>query len=261
MEHNASTAERILWGQGEMHLKVAVDKIERKFNTSVLSEKPQVPYEETIKKPQEVHGRHKHQTGGHGQFGDVWVKIRPLGRGEGIKFVDNIVGGVVPRQFIPAVEAGVIDYCKQGPLGFPVVDMEVTLFDGSYHQVDSSEMSFKAAARVALVEAMPKCGPVLLEPVLKVQISVPSDFTSRAQRLVTGRRGGQILGYDAKDGWKGWDVVDAYLPQSEMNDLIIELRSLTMGTGTFTWGFDHLQELEGRDSDKVVAARKVSLGH
>lgn len=261
MEHNASTAERILWGQGEMHLKVAVDKIERKFNTSVISEKPQVPYEETIKKPQEVHGRHKHQTGGHGQFGDVWVKIRPLGRGEGIKFVDNIVGGVVPRQFIPAVEAGVIDYCKQGPLGFPVVDMEVTLFDGSYHQVDSSEMSFKAAARVALVEAMPKCGPVLLEPVLKVQISVPSDYTSRAQRLVTGRRGGQILGYDAKDGWKGWDVVDAYLPQSEMNDLIIELRSLTMGTGTFTWGFDHLQELEGRDADKVVAARKVSLGH
>ncbi|MBI4913556.1 MAG: elongation factor G [Acidobacteria bacterium] len=262
LEQNADTSERILWGQGEIHLKVALDRLKSKFNVEVAADKPQVPYKETIKKAaKEIHGRHKHQTGGHGQFGDVWIHIKPLARGEGIKFVDEIVGGVVPRQFIPAVEAGMRDFCKQGPLGFPVVDLEVTLYFGSYHTVDSNEMSFKAAARIAMNEGMPKANPVLLEPILKVQISVPSEYTSKAQRLITGRRGGQVLGFDAKPGWNGWDVVEGLIPQSEVHDVIIELRSLTMGVGTFTWAFDHLQELEGRDADKVVAARKEALAN
>lgn len=262
LEQNPDTSERILWGQGEIHLRVAIDRLKAKFNVEVAGDKPQVPYKETVKKAaKEIHGRHKHQTGGHGQFGDVWIHIKPLARGEGIKFVDEIVGGVVPRNFIPAVEAGMRDYCKQGPLGFPVVDLEVTLYFGSYHTVDSNEMSFRAAVRIAMNEGMPKASPVLLEPILKVQISVPSEFTSKAQRLITGRRGGQVLGYDAKPGWNGWDVVEGLIPQGEVHDVIIELRSLTMGVGTFTWHFDHLQELEGRDAEKVVAARKESLAH
>lgn len=259
LEQNAETQERILWGQGEIHLKNAVARLKSKYNVEVGSEKPMVPYRETIKKGCEVHGRHKRQTGGHGQFGDVHFRIKPLQRGEGITFIDSIVGGVVPRNYIPAVEEGMRDYCKQGPLGFPVVDISVELYFGSYHDVDSSDMAFKTAARIGMQEGLVKCNPVLLEPILKIQISVPSEHTSKAQRLVTGHRAGQVLGFDSKDGWPGWDVVDAYLPQNEMNDLIIEIRSQTMGVGFFTWQFDHLQELEGREADKIVEARKKAL--
>lgn len=261
LEQNAETQERILWGQGEIHLKNAVQRLKAKYNVEVAAEKPLVPYRETIKKGCEIQGRHKRQTGGHGQFGDVHFRIKPLARGEGVVFTEEIVGGVVPRNYIPAVEEGVHDYCKQGPLGFPVVDISVCLFFGSYHDVDSSDMAFKTAARIGMTDGLAKCSPTLLEPILKVQISVPSEHTSKAQRMVTGHRAGQILGFDAKADWPGWDVVDAYLPQSEMNDLIIEIRSQTMGVGFFTWAFDHLSELEGRDADKIVEARKKSLEH
>lgn len=261
LEQNAETQERVLWGQGEIHLKNGVTRLKSKYNVEVTTEKPMVPYRETIKKGCEVQGRHKRQTGGHGQFGDVHFRIKPLQRGEGIGFIDSIVGGVVPRNYIPAVEEGMRDYCKQGPLGFPVVDISVELFFGSYHDVDSSDMAFKTAARIGMQDGLTKCSPTLLEPILKVQISVPSEHTSKAQRLVTGHRAGQVLGFDAKEGWPGWDVVDAYLPQSEMNDLIIEIRSQTMGVGFFTWAFDHLQELEGRDAEKIVEARKKALEH
>ncbi len=259
LEQNAETQERVLWGQGEIHLKNAVARLKSKYNVEVAAEKPLVPYRETIKKGCEVQGKHKRQTGGHGQYGDVHFRIKPLPRGSGIEFIDSIVGGVVPRNYIPAVEEGVRDYCKQGPLGFPVVDISVELFFGSYHDVDSSDMAFKTAARIGMQEGLTKCNPTLLEPILKLQISIPSEHTSKAQRLVTGHRAGQILGFDAKPGWPGWDVVDAYLPQSEMNDLIIEIRSQTMGVGFFTWQFDHLQELEGREADKIVEARKKAL--
>ena len=259
LEQNQETQERVLWGRGEIHLKNAVERLKTKYNVEVRADRPQVPYRETIKKGCEVHGRHKRQTGGHGQFGDVYFRIKPLQRGEGVKFTEEIVGGVVPRNFIPAVEDGVIDYCKQGPLGFPVVDLSVCLYFGSYHDVDSSEMAFKTAARIGMQEGLPQCNPVLLEPILEIHISVPSEHTAKAQRMVTGHRGGQILGYDAKPGWPGWDVVNAYLPQSEMQDVIVELRSQTMGVGSFTWAFHHLQELEGRDADKVVEARKKAL--
>lgn len=258
VEQNAETQERVLWGQGEVHLKCALDKLKSRFGLDVQSHPPLVPYRETFTKATKVHGRHKHQTGGHGQFGDVWFEIKPLPRGTGFQFEERIVGGVVPKNFFGAIEHGVVDWMKRGPLGFPVVDIHVALVDGSYHTVDSSDMAFKTAARIAMTEGAPLCHPVLLEPITEVQISVPSEFTSKAQRLVTGRRGGQVLGFDAKPGWKGWDVVSAYIPQAEMGDVIVELRSLTMGVGSFTWSFHHLQELVGRDADKVVEARKAA---
>lgn len=255
IEHNQELGELVVWGQGDIHLQVAIERLHNRFNLDVSSRRPQVPYRETIRKSVSQHGRHKRQSGGHGQFGDVHVDIGPLPRGSGFAFTDKIVGGVIPRQYIPAVEEGVREYLHQGPLGFPVVDVAVTLTNGSYHTVDSSDMAFKTAARIAMTEGMPKCEPALLEPIVQVEVAVPNEFTSKAQRVISGRRG-QILGYDAKPGWKGWDVVNAYLPQAEMHDLIIELRSLTMGVGTFSWQFDHLQELAGRMADKIVEEHK-----
>ncbi len=258
LEQNAEFSELVLWGQGEIHLQVALERLKNRFNLGVTTRKPTVPYKESIKKSTSVHGRHKKQSGGHGQFGDVHIDIRPQPRGTGFAFEDKIVGGVIPKQYIPAVEEGVVDFLKQGPLGFPVVDVAVALTQGSFHAVDSSDMAFKTAARIAMTEGLPKCEPILLEPILAVEVSVPSDYTSKAQRIISGRRG-QILGYDAKAGWPGWDAVSAYLPQAEMGDLIVELRSLTMGVGTFSWKFDHLQELSGRTADKVVEERKSAL--
>ena len=259
LEHG-EFGELVLRGQGEIHLQVAIDRLKSRFNMQVVTRKPTVPYKETIRKSVSVHGRHKKQSGGHGQFGDVHIDIAPLPRGQGFHFVDKIVGGVVPRQYIPSVEHGVTEFLAQGPFGFPVVDLSVTLTSGSYHTVDSSDMAFKTAARIAMSEGMPQCDPVLLEPVLLVEISVPSDYTAKAQRIVSGRRG-QILGFDAKEGWQGWDNVNAYLPQAEMDDLIVELRSLTMGVGTFSWTFDHLQEISGRIAEKVVEQRKEALAN
>ncbi len=256
LEQDSDMGELRLWGQGEMHLQVAADKLKNRFGLAVSTRRPQVPYRETIRKAVTEHGRHKKQSGGHGQFGDVVLTIRPLGRGEGFAFEDKIVGGMVPRQYIPSVEEGVRDFLRQGPLGFPVVDVAVSLDSGSYHTVDSSDMAFKTAARLAMTEGLPKCEPVLLEPIAQVEIAVPTDYTSKAQRILSGRRG-QILGYDAKAGWAGWDQVTAYIPQSEMHDLIVELRSLTMGVGTFAWQFDHLQELTGKLADKVVSDRRT----
>ncbi len=161
----------------------------------------------------------------------------------------------MPRNFIPAVEQGLIEYLKEGPLGQPVVDIEVTLFDGQYHAVDSSEMSFKMAARIALSEAMPKCRPVLLEPILRVTVSGPSESTPRLQRLISGRRG-QLLGYDARPGWPGWDEVSALIPEAEIADMIVEIRSVTQGIGSFRTGFDHLQELAGRTAERIVEETK-----
>ncbi|MBF0392971.1 MAG: elongation factor G [Alphaproteobacteria bacterium] len=258
LEHSAETGEMILWGQGDIHLQVAVERLKNRFNVEVTTQRPQVPYRETIRKAATVHGRHKRQTGGHGQFGDVHIDIAPLPRGEGFAFHDKIVGGVVPRQYIPSVEEGAREFLAQGALGFPVVDLAVTLTNGSYHAVDSSDMAFKTAARIAMAEGLPKCEPVLLEPIIQVEVSVPNEYTSKAQRVISGRRG-QILGYEAKENWKGWDSVSAWLPQAEMHDLIIELRSLTMGVGTFSWRFDHLQEFTGKSAEKVVEARKAAL--
>jgi elongation factor G len=252
-EQHSETKEVILWGQGEIHLKVAIDRLRRKYNLPMTTRSPQVPYKETIRLLTIAHGRYKHQTGGHGAFGDVYLEIKPLPRGTGFAFHETIVGGVVPKQYIPGVEAGVREYLVQGPLGFPVVDVAVTLTDGSYHSVDSSEQAFRQAARLAMVEGMAKCQPVLLEPILAVTVSIPAEFTSKALQLVSGRRG-QILGYEGLSDWSGWDCVTAHLPQAEMQNFIIELRSLTLGVGTFKWEYDHLQEVPDKVKESVLAA-------
>lgn len=204
----------------------------------------------------QIRGRHKKQSGGHGQYGDVVLEIAPLPRGSGFQFTDTIAGGVVPKQYIPAVEQGVREWMGHGPLGFPVTDFSVNLSDGSYHDVDSSEMAFKTAARIAMTDGMPQCAPVLLEPIVLVEIHSPSEATARINQIVTGHRG-QLLGYDGRDGWPGWDTVKAHMPESEMASLIIELRSATAGVGTFTFALDHMAELTGRAAEQVVAGRKA----
>lgn len=256
-KQEAELQQMSLAGQGEIHLKVAVEKLQSKYGLKVSTHQPKIPYKETIRRPGKQHGRHKRQSGGHGQFGDVHIEIAPLPRGSGFVFEDKIKGGVVPRQFIPSVEKGVIDYMKAGPLGFPVVDFTVALVDGSYHTVDSSDAAFQTAARIAMQEGMPNCSPVLLEPIMHVRIHVPNDATSKVNQVVSGRRG-QLLGYDARDGWKNWDTIQAHMPLSELHGLIIDLRSLTQGVATYETEFDHLAELTGRLAEHVVEQRKAA---
>ncbi|MGH6975325.1 MAG: elongation factor G, partial [Stellaceae bacterium] len=237
-----------------IHLQIALDRLRHKFNLAVQARRPQIPYRETIRKGAALHSRFKRQSGGHGQFADIQIEIKPLPRGGGFAFIDAVVGGAIPRNYIPAVEEGVTDYLRHGPFGDPVVDLSVKLVTGQFHAVDSSDQAFKTVARQAMSEALPTCDPVLLEPIHRVEISVPNAFTSRVQRIVSARRG-HILGYDAKADWTGWDVVATDMALAEMHDLIIELRSVTLGTGTFTHRFDRLQELTGKLADKVLAAR------
>lgn len=251
-EQHGDTHEVILWGQGDIHLQVALERLRRKYNLPMVTHLPKVPYKETIRTSGTSHGRYKHQTGGHGAFGDVYLDIKPLSRGEGFHFHETIVGGVVPKQYIPGVEMGVKEYLAQGPLGFPVVDIDVTLTDGSYHSVDSSEQAFKQAARIAMTEGMPHCSPQLLEPILTINIYIPNEFTANALQLISGKRG-QILGYEGLTDWKGWDHITAYFPLAEMHTLIIELRSLTFGVGFFDWQHDHLQEVPDKVSEQVLA--------
>lgn len=252
LEHEQSTGELVLWGQGEMHLRIAMDKLKGRHGLDVAAKRPQVPYKETIRKGATYRARHKKQSGGHGEFGDVEIAIKPLERGAGFQFDEAIHGGSVPRQYIPAVEAGVKEYMSRGPLGFPVVDLQVTLTDGQHHAVDSSDFAFKKAAQQAMREAMPDCQPVLLEPICQVRVAVPNAFTSNAQRIISSRRG-QILGFQPHESWSGWDEVTAHLPASEMHDLIIDLRSQTLGVGTFDFQYDHLQELTGKQAEQVVS--------
>jgi elongation factor G len=249
--HNQDTGETVLEGQGEMHLRVALERLTGKYGISVKTHEPTVPYQETIRGSVTVRGRHKKQSGGHGQFGDVVLDIKPQPRGAGFLFSETITGGVVPRNYIPAVAHGVEEYLVKGPLGFRVVDVAVTLTDGSYHSVDSSDQAFRTAAQIGMREGMPQCKPVLLEPVLKVEIAVPSEATPRVNAMVSQRRG-QLLGFDSRPGWPGWDVVEALMPQAEIRDLIIELRSATAGVGTFRGRFDHLAELTGKLADQVI---------
>lgn len=255
VEHNPDTNEMVLWGQGEIHLQVAAERLANRYNVAVDTRQPLTPYKETIRRGAKQHARHKKQSGGHGQFGDVHIEIKPLPRGRGFEFTESITGGAVPRQYIPAVEAGIRDYMKTGPLGFPLVDFSVNLYDGQYHAVDSSDMAFRLAGIAGMKEAMPACDPVLLEPVCEVHVYVPNAYTAKVQGLISKRRG-QILGFDAKEGWSGWDDVAAHMPQAELHDIIIELRSLTFGVGTYEWKFDHLSELTGRIADNVVASRQ-----
>ena len=227
------TNELLLLGSGEQHVMVAVERLARKYKVDVETAAPTIPYQETITAPTEVHARYKHQTGGHGQFGDVWLRFEPRQRGAGVTFEETIVGGVVPRQFFPAVEKGVREALLRGPSGYPVSDLHVTLFDGQYHDVDSSEQSFKTAASMGVREALPKCRPVVLEPIIRVTVTVPTAYTSTVIQQLTGKRG-QILGMNPAER-SGFDDVEADVPQVEMSRYITELRTGTQGLGTFRW--------------------------
>jgi elongation factor G len=249
------TREFRLSGQGEMHLRVALDRLKRKFGVSVSSRRPETAYRETIRGSSTQRGKHKKQSGGHGQFGDVVMEVRPGERGSGFSFEQKIHGGVVPRQYFGAVEEGAKDALMKGPLGFPVVDVEATLLDGSYHTVDSSEIAFRTAARMAVSQALQECRPVLLEPVHLVTIHTPSDQMARITALIPMRRG-QILGFEPRNNWFGWDSIRAYIPEEELHDLIIEIRSATQGLGELEFAFDHMAEVVGKVATRVVDSRQ-----
>ncbi|KAF2991336.1 elongation factor G [Methylocystis sp. MJC1] len=251
--HDQEMSQIKLYGQGEMHLRVALERLQSRFGVTVDVSKPSVAYRETIRHKVTVRGRHKKQSGGHGQFGDVVLEVAPRERGEGFAFAERVHGGAVPRQYFSSVEAGCQDALIHGPLGFPVVDVEAVLTDGSYHTVDSSDMAFRTAARIGMSEALGKAEPILLEPVLAVDIFVPSEAMSRATGLVSARRG-QIIGFGPREGWTGWDKLEALIPEAEMDNLIVELRSATAGAGYFQSRFDHLAEVVGRQARDIVAA-------
>ncbi|HWH18328.1 MAG TPA: elongation factor G [Allosphingosinicella sp.] len=250
-EQDEAHHETRLKGVSDEHLKVTLAKLKRRYGVAVDSAQPTVGYKESIRKSVTQRGRHKKQSGGHGQFGDVVIELRPLARGEGFRFEERIHGGAVPRQYIPAVEQGVRDAMMKGPLGFPVVDVAVTLTDGSYHSVDSSELAFRTAGRIAMSEALAAAAPHLLEPVHRIVVTAPGSATSRITSAIASRRG-QMLGMGPREGWSRWDRVEALMPESELQGLEAELRSLSQGLATFEAEFDHLAELNGKLAEEVV---------
>ncbi len=253
LRHSAETQEIILEGLGEAHLRHAIERIKQRYGLDVVASRPQTAYRETIRKSVAKRGRHKKQSGGHGQFGDVVIEVAPLERGAGFSFSDRITGGAVPKQWIPAVEHGVRDAMEKGPLGAIVTDVAVTLTDGSYHSVDSSEHSFRAAGRLAMSDALAECEPIMLEPIEKLAIATPSSATSRINAAVSARNG-QILGFAPREGWSGWDIVEVYLPHAELHDFILELRSLTQGLASYTAAFAYMAELVGRRAEDARKA-------
>jgi elongation factor G len=257
LTHDPEARQMLLAGQGEGHVRLALERLRRRFGVEIDTEQPKTPYRETIQRGTTQRSRHKKQSGGHGQFADVTVEIKPLPRGSGFVFSQRVVGGAVPKQWIPAVEQGVRDGLEKGHLGFPVTDLEVTLIDGQTHSVDSSEMAFRMAGRLAMDEGLPNCGAILLEPIEKLTVYSPSPSASNVTSALTARRG-QILGLAPREDWRGWERIEAYLPQSERQGLIAELRGLTQGLGAFEADFDHMAELTGRlatEASQAAGAR------
>ena len=254
IEHDEASHEMRLKGVNDEHLNTVLARLKRRYGVEVKSQAPTIGYRESIRRTVTQKGRHKKQSGGHGQFGDVIIEVRPLGRGESFRFDEKIHGGAIPKQWIPAVEHGVRDAMQKGPLGFPVVDVAVNLIDGSYHSVDSSELAFRMAGRIAMQEALAAASPHLLEPVQRLTVVCPSSATSRVTSAVASRRG-QMLGMAPRDGWTGWDRVDALIPESELGGLEAELRSQSHGLATYEAEFDHLAELNGTMADKIVQQR------
>ena len=256
---NDASHETILRGINDDHLAVVIGRLQRRYGVAVDTQAPRVAYRESIRKSANRRGRHKKQSGGHGQYGDCMIEIRPRGHGEGFAFEDKITGGAIPRQYIPAVEAGVREAMVRGPLGFPVVDVAVTLTDGTFHAVDSSELAFRIAGRIAMSEALTQAAPYLLEPVAKVTVDTPAGTGSKAGSVLSARRG-QILGLAPHPDWARWERVEALLPDSALHGLDAELRSLSQGLASFTAAFDHLAELGGKPADEVIKARGAEAG-
>ncbi len=251
LEQDDTNHEMRLRGVNDEHLNTVLARLKRRYGVEVKSRPPAIGYCESIRKPVTQKGRHKKQSGGHGQFGDVVIEVKPLPRGSGFRFDETIHGGAIPKQWIPAVEEGVREAMSKGPLGFRVVDVAVTLVDGSYHSVDSSELAFRLAGRMAMSEALEAAKPHLLEPMQKVAVVCPSSATSRVTSAVASRRG-QMLGMGPRDGWTGWDRIDAIIPEAELGGLEAELRSQSQGLASYEAEFDHLSELNGPLAEKVV---------
>ena len=254
LERRAETKEIIISGSGQVHIEATIEKLKRKFNVEVVLTPPKVPYRETIKKKVRVQGKHKKQTGGHGQYGDCWITMEPLPRGKGFEFVDAIVGGVIPKQYIPAVEKGIVEASQKGVLaGFPCVDFRVTLDDGSYHAVDSSEMAFKIAGSLAFKKAAEQANPVLLEPIMKVTITTPDEFMGDIMGDLNGRRG-RVLGMDSAGKYQ---VINAEVPMAEFLTYAPDLRSMTGGRGIFTMEFSRYDEVPAQLAEKIIEKVKA----
>ena len=254
---NNETHEMILSGLGEQHLDVAVSKLKSKFGVDVTLKKPKVPYRETIRKTVQVQGRHKKQTGGHGQFGDVWIEFSPCDS-EGLEFGERVVGGSVPKGFFPAVEKGLRECIQRGPLaGYPVVGLSAVLYDGSYHPVDSSEMAFKTAAALAYKAGMPQANPVLLEPIGHLKATVPDSNMGDVMGEVNKRRG-RVLGMEPAG--EGRQTVEADVPMAEMHDFTTFIRQCTQGRGSFTFGFERYEEAPANVAQKVIEEAKAEAG-
>jgi elongation factor G len=257
VSRDAQTHEMLLSGMGQLHVEVAVGKLRKRYKVEVNLKKPKVPYRETIKAAAEGHGRHKKQTGGHGQFGDCKIRMKPLPRGEDFKFVDDIFGGSIPKNFIPAVEKGIQDARVRGFVaGYPMVDFQVELFDGQYHDVDSSEMSFKIAGSLAYKDAVAKCRPTILEPVMKVEIAVPEEYAGAVMGDLSSRRG-RPQGMEPRGSLQ---VIKAEVPLSEMLSYDAELTSMTGARGSYHMEMSHYDEVPGHLQDKIVAASKAERG-
>lgn len=253
VSRDPQTSELVVSGRGQVHIEVVVDKMKRKFGVEVDLKAPRVPYKETIRSATRVQGRYKKQTGGRGQYGDTWIEIEPRERGAGFEFVDKIVGGAIPRQYIPAVERGIVEAMETGPLaGYPMVDIKVTLYDGSYHDVDSSEMAFKIAGSMGFKKGSADCSPVLLEPIMTIEVVVPDDYMGDIIGDINGRRG-RVLGVDAVGSMK---KVNAHVPMAEVLTYSSALDSMTGGRGDFSIDFSHYEEVPAHLTDKLISSLK-----
>lgn len=253
ISRDVENAETVITGMGKSHLDIVASKLKIKFGAEVKLESPKVPYRETIKKVSDVQGKHKKQSGGHGQYGDVWIKFEPRNDGDELEFVDQVVGGVVPRQYIPAVEKGLKDCVKHGVLaGYPVIRLRAILHDGSYHPVDSSEMAFKIAASLAYKKGLETALPILLEPIMHAEIIVPDEYMGDVIGDINKKRG-KVLGMEP---YKGLEKVIAEVPQSEMFEYATDLRSITQARGEFNMHFERYEEVPGTEVDKIIANSK-----
>jgi elongation factor G len=252
---DAESADMILSGMGQMHLEVTLEKLKRKFGAEVVMKSPKIPYRETIRASSSAQGKYKKQSGGRGQFGDCWIKIEPLPSGSGFEFVNQIVGGAIPRQYIPAVEKGIVEKMKEGLIaGYPVIDMKATLYDGSYHNVDSSEMAFKIAGSMALQKATPSAKAVILEPIVKVDVSSPEEFLGNVIGDLNAKRG-KVQGVESDAD--GDQKITALVPMAEMLTYANQLNSLTSGRGVYTMEASHYEDVPTHVAQKLIEKKEA----